>query len=98
MTDWLIVAVGVVTPVLAFLGVLVGHWLTRRASLELDRWRRREETMRMMRWAVELAVEPAQAKADAGLVVLDGLLASELLQNEDVGLVAAVAEEIALGR
>lgn len=48
MSQWLLLAL---TPVLAFLGALIGHVLTRRASLELDRWRRREETMRMLRWA-----------------------------------------------
>jgi len=38
--------------------VLVGQLLTRRGARELDVWRRRAETMRMLRWAAELTMQP----------------------------------------
>lgn len=85
------------TPLLAFAGSLVGHWWTRRASKELDRWRRREESMRLLRWAVELAVSEEDSKSLAGVVVLDSLLDSPLLDDDDVELVANVAGFIAVG-
>jgi hypothetical protein len=42
--------VAVATPILAFVGAFVGHVISRSASKELDHWRRREETMRLLRW------------------------------------------------
>ncbi|MDP9444891.1 MAG: hypothetical protein M3P83_11320 [Actinomycetota bacterium] len=53
MPDWLIVTIAVATPGLAFVGGMVGHLLTRKGAREMDTWRRREETMRMLRWAAE---------------------------------------------
>ena len=35
----------VASPLLAFLAVLLGHRTTRRGAMELDRWRKREETI-----------------------------------------------------
>lgn len=85
----------VLTPLLAFTGALIGHWVTRRSSRELDRWRKREETMRMLRWATELALDADPNKARSGLVVLFALLRSPLLDKEDVELLATVAGDLA---
>ncbi len=52
---WAVYAVSFGTLWSAFLGVLIGHWLLRKGANELDVWRRREETMRMLRWASEQA-------------------------------------------
>ncbi|RKS71291.1 hypothetical protein CLV35_3087 [Motilibacter peucedani] len=64
----------------------------RLGDLELDRWRRREETMRMLRWAAE------QAATDdtwtVGLATLRALGTSELLQPEDRGIITAVLEAL----
>lgn len=92
----LTVVVLVATPLLAFGGGLLGHLLSRRAATELDRWRKREETMRMLRWATELAVDTDPDRARAGLVVLDALLESPLLDDDDVALVATVSGYVAL--
>lgn len=86
----------VATPVLAFLGAMAGHLLLRRTAVELDRWRKREETMRLMRWAVELATDTDQDRARAGLIVLGALLDSPLLDEADIDLVATVAGVVAL--
>jgi hypothetical protein len=83
------------TPVLAFGGSLFGHLVTRKSATELDRWRKREETMRMLRWSTELAVDRDEDRARAGLVVLRALLDSPLLDEEDIQLVATVAADVA---
>lgn len=96
MPSWVVVVVAVATPLLAFTGALVGHLLVRKSDRELDHWRRRAETMRLLRWAVELATDPDENKSRAGVLVLDALLDSEFLQPEDVELVATIAGGVAL--
>jgi hypothetical protein len=76
---------------LAFIGALAGHLLSRRSARELDRWRHREETMRLMRWAVELAGASEKPRSRAGLSALTALLDSPLLDEEDGGFLTAVA-------
>ena len=77
---WLAVVVALGTPVLAFAGALLGQLLTRRGAKELDiRWRR-EETMRLLRWAAELAVDEDVGRGAVGVAALEALEVSELLQ------------------
>jgi len=85
---WLLV----LTPIASFVGALAGHWWTRKSARELDVWRRREETMRMVRWAAEQAGSTDARHANIGYVALSALLGSELLQDEDVALISAIAE------
>jgi hypothetical protein len=73
LPTWAVYAVAIGTPILAFLGVVVGHVLLRRTANELDVWRRREETMRMLRWASEQAASSEPAKARMGIAALDAL-------------------------
>ncbi|HCB03949.1 MAG TPA: hypothetical protein PLZ93_23360 [Nocardioides sp.] len=87
----------VATPLLAFGGGLAGHVLSRRSALELDRWRRREETMRMLRWAVEMVVGGDDESVGAGSVAMSALLRSPLLDDEDFDLVASLADAVARG-
>jgi hypothetical protein len=82
------------TPLLAFAGSLIGHLLLRRGATELDVWRRREETMRMLRWASEQAAAPEPTQARMGIAALDALSASELLQQPDQVLVDAVIDSL----
>jgi hypothetical protein len=81
-------------PVLAFAGSWLGARGSRRASLELDRWRRREETMRLLRWAAELALERDERRAGVGIAAMDALQGSELLQDEDLDLVETIAQSL----
>ncbi len=62
---------------------------TRLAALELDTWRRREETMRMLRWSAEKATDDNDRLAALGTNVVIALGRSELLQPQDELLVAA---------
>lgn len=69
---------------------------TRLTALELDKWRRREETMRLLRWAAEQATsaEGAQDSWRVGLATLGALGDSELLQEEDQALIDAVLKAL----
>ncbi|WP_238161289.1 hypothetical protein [Kribbella antibiotica] len=101
MPTWIVV-VGVVmtvgAPLLALGGVALGAYLTRKSDRELDTWRHREETMRMVRWAVEQILDDDEAGTDAGVVTLRSLMRSELLQPEDYDLVAALTAAVAIDR
>jgi hypothetical protein len=87
---WVAVVIAVASPLLAFAGVLVGQWLARKSAHESEtRWRR-EETMRMLRWAAEMAAEASVVRSKVGLAALDALDGSELLQDDDQELITAV--------
>lgn len=88
------VIVAVATPVLAFLGVIVGIRWNRVSATELDVWRRREETMHMLRWAAERAVESDERTSLMGVAALDALRFSELLQPVDYDLVDGVTDAV----
>ncbi|MEV0799049.1 hypothetical protein AB0I34_15215 [Kribbella sp. NPDC050281] len=92
------VVMTVMSPLLALGGVFLGSYLTRKSDRELDVWRHREETMRMVRWAVEQILEGDEAGTDAGVVTLRSLMRSELLQAEDYDLVAALTASVAIDR
>lgn len=64
----------------------------RLGAVELDRWRRREETMRMLRWAAERALDPDHQSV--GVAALTALNDSEMLQPEDQALIDAVIEAV----
>ena len=86
--------VGLGAPLLAFVGSGLGTAFGRRGDRELDVWRRREETMRLLRWAAELAADPAGPRRAIGLSALAALDGSELLQPADAELVATVARGV----
>ncbi|WP_238164527.1 hypothetical protein [Kribbella pittospori] len=92
------VVMTVLSPLLALLGVFLGSYLTRKSDRELDVWRHREETMRMVRWAVEQILEGDESGTEAGVVTLRSLMRSELLQAEDYDLVAALTASVAIDR
>ncbi len=91
---WAVYLVSFGTPVGAFVGVVLGHFLLRKGANELDVWRRREETMRLLRWASELAASPEPARASMGVAALEALGTSELLQKPDQALVDAVLDSL----
>lgn len=87
---WAALAVAVGAPLLAFLGALVGQLAARLRAKEVEvRWRR-EEAMRLLRWASDLAVAPEPSRADVGVAALEALDGSELLHNDDRAIVSAV--------
>ena len=96
---WLLVLGAITTmasPFLALAGVLIGARITRKADTELDVWRHREETMRMVRWAVEQITSREETSSHAGVVTLRSLMRSELLQKEDYDLVASLTAAVTI--
>ncbi len=91
---WAIYSVSFGTPIAAFVGVVLGHYFLRKGANELDVWRRREETMRLLRWASELAASGEPAQARMGVAALAALSTSELLQEPDQALVDAVIDSL----
>lgn len=84
----------VASPLLAFLGVLAGQWVARRGAREMGvRWRR-EETMRMLRWSVDLATSTDPSTSGLGVVALFGLQESEILRAADQELISRILAAI----
>lgn len=85
---WLGAAAALGIPLLAFAGSVAGQVLSRRDARDLDvRWQR-EETMRLLRWAAELASEQG-ARGVVGIATLEALTDS-LVQRADEPIVAAI--------
>lgn len=68
--------------------------VARMASQELDISHRREESMRMIRWASEQVTSGNDLKARMGVGALNALSEGALLQPEDRGLMVAVVQAI----
>jgi hypothetical protein len=86
---WAVWALSFGSPVLAFVGVVLGPAVTRRGDRELEFRSKREEVMRILRWAAELAVSDDQAHSRLGVAELGALLQSELLDEEEKDFVQA---------
>ncbi|HYN29893.1 MAG TPA: hypothetical protein VES95_08500 [Dermatophilaceae bacterium] len=76
---WAVLLVGLGTALLAFLGSVIGQRVARRGDEELERRSRREEVMRNLRWAAELAVRDDPRVADLGVSELRALARTDLL-------------------
>ena len=63
LPTWAVYAVALGTPILAFLGAIIGHVITRRGAKEQEQRSRREKLMKTLQWAAELAISDDQAKA-----------------------------------
>lgn len=94
LPSWAVYLVSLGTPLAAFMGVIIGHLVVRRGASELDVWRRREETMRLLRWASEQAASRDKARARMGVAALAALSSSEMLQEPDQDLVDAVIDAL----
>jgi hypothetical protein len=76
---WAVFAVSFGSPTLSFLGVLFGQWIGRKSSKEAETRSRREETMRTLRWAAELAASDERPRSELGVSQLLALGESDLL-------------------
>lgn len=91
---WAVFAVSFGSPLLAFLGVLVAQWIGRKAAHELETRSKREETMRTLRWAAELAVSEDEAKSNLGVSQVRALAESELLDDAQQLFVSAALDAV----
>jgi hypothetical protein len=89
LPTWAVWVLSFGAPVLAFVGVVFGEAITRRGNRELEFRSKREEVMRILRWAAELAVSDDQAHSRLGVAELGALLQSELLDEEEKDFVQA---------
>jgi len=89
LPTWAVWVLSFGSPLLAFVGVVFGQMITRRGVRELEFRSKREEVMRILRWAAELSVSDEQAHARLGVAELGALLESELLDEEEKDFVQA---------
>jgi hypothetical protein len=54
----------------------------------------REETMRLLRWAAELAVDPSARRNRLGVAALGALERSELLQADDQEVISSLLDSV----
>jgi hypothetical protein len=94
LPTWAVWTLAFATPLLAFVGVVIGQVITRRGATELEIRSKREEAMRNLRWAAELAVSDDEAHARLGVAQLGALLSSELLDEEEKDFVQAALEAV----
>jgi hypothetical protein len=91
---WAVVLIGVGTPLLAFLGGVLGQRVARRGDVELERRSRREEVMRNLRWAAELAVSDDPRAAALGVSELRALALTDLLGDSEKVFVQAALDAV----
>jgi hypothetical protein len=94
LPTWAVWVLSFGTPLLAFFGVLIGQAITRRGDRELEMRSKREEVMRVLRWAAELAVSDDQEHARLGVAELRALLTSDLLDEEEKDFVQAALQAV----
>jgi hypothetical protein len=93
---WVVIVLTLVPALIAGASAVLAAWLAgaRKAARQLDLWRRREESMRMLRWAADKSAAPTDDERLLALSVLDALNRSKpaMLQDEDQGILDAVLE------
>lgn len=94
LPTWAVWFVALGTPVLTFVGVLIAQGITRKGARELEARSKREETMRNLRWAAELAVKDDDRMADLGVAQLVALLDSDLLDESEKVFVEAALDAV----
>lgn len=87
---WVAVVIAIAAPVFS----LLAQNFTRNSSERAERRLRREETMRMLRWAADLAASDVGPRAAVGIAALDALDESEVLDAEDQALISAVLDAV----
>lgn len=95
LPTWALYAVSFGSPLLAFIGVVAGQYVPRKGAKELEQRSKREEVMRNLRWASELAVSNDPNTSRLGVAQLVALGDSDLLDAGqqlfvDAALVAVI--------
>ena len=86
---WAVFTLGFGSPVLAAGITALGYYLGHRAARDLEARSTREEVMRNLRWAAELAASNDAARARLGVHELNALRDSRMLTVIDQGFVDA---------
>jgi hypothetical protein len=85
---------GIGGPVAALLSFPLTNLVTRRGAKERETRSRREEVLRNLRWASELAVDTDERKAKLGVAELIVLAYSDLLDESQQLFVYAALEAV----
>lgn len=86
---WAALTIGIGTAGLSFAGSFVGQWWARKGAKELEMRSKREEALRVLRWAAELAVDEDERKVKLGVVELEALYESAILDDAELLFVDA---------
>lgn len=94
---WLAIIVTIGTPVLTFVGVWLANRVSRQGDEESETRSRREETMRNLRWAAELALDDDPKRALLGFKELEALETADMLDDEQKVFVTAALSAVVAG-
>lgn len=94
LPTWAVYLLSFGSPVLTFAGVVIAQRITRRGALELETRSRREEVMRNLRWAAELATSDEESHARLGVAELEALGRSDLLDDHQRLFIDAALEAV----
>lgn len=94
---WLAIVLAVGTPALTFAGVWLANRVSRKGDEETERRSLREETMRNLRWAAELALDDDPKRALLGLKELEALETADMLDDEQKVFVTAALDAVVAG-
>jgi hypothetical protein len=89
--EWLTVTILIASPLLLLIGVLIGHRVTRQGTKELDTRAKREELLRMVRWAGE-QIPKGVDEGRIAVAVLRAAGASAILQEGDQAFIDAIID------
>ena len=94
LPTWAVYLLSFGSPVLTAAIAFWGQRLSRHATEELEARSRREEVMRNLRWASELAVSDDRAKSRLGIKLLKALRKSKLLSPVEEELIDAALRAV----
>jgi len=94
LPTWAVFTLSFGSPLLTAIIAYWGQRLSRYASKELEARSRREEVMRNLRWASELAVSEDRAKSRLGIKLLKALRESELPTPAEEELIDAALDAV----
>lgn len=89
LPTWAVWALSFGSPAITLVVAFVGQYLTRRVAQDLEARSKREEFLRNLRWAGELAVSGDEPKARLGIQQLQALRSSRMLSSAEEGLIDA---------
>lgn len=94
---WLAIVLAVGTPALTFASVWLANRVSRQGDEETEKRSLREETMRNLRWAAELALDDDPKRALLGLKELEALETADMLDDEQKVFVTAALDAVVAG-
>lgn len=89
LPTWAVWLLSFGSPTLTAVVAIVGQHISRRGARELETRSKREEVLRNLRWAAELAVSDDVRKARLGIQELKALQNSKMLSPAEVDFIYA---------